>query len=160
MKLVILLIVLKILSSLFQNLRDGGKQLPPFRRPARPRPAGLPLPPDIFDFPSLPEISTDPVAEEETEPIRRTVYDKPAHSSFGDETSVKQARSFTPAPVLSRRGAVSPRAARLQRNARPRQKRELAKLLKGDNLPLGLIASEVFSPPRARRSFYTARSGK
>ncbi|MGI5822638.1 MAG: hypothetical protein ACOX6Z_01695 [Dethiobacteria bacterium] len=161
MKLVILLIVLKILSSLFQNLRGGGRQPFPSKGPARPRPAGRPLPPDIFDFPPLPEMPAEPVAEGEGKPDRGIGSDLPGQPLFqGDAVSAVQARSFSPAPALSQSKAVSPRAVRPQKTARPHQKRELAKLLKGENLPLGLIASEVLSPPRARRSFYTSRAGK
>lgn len=153
------MIVLKVLSSFFQNLRDGGKQPSPSGRPVRPRPARPPFFPDIFDIP--PDVQADPEEAQETETSRGAVPDLPVQPLFPRrETAAEQARSFSPAPAVRRRRAVAPRAERQQKTARSRQKSELARLLKGENLALGLVALEVLSPPRARRSFYAPRAGK
>jgi hypothetical protein len=167
MELIILLIVLKVLSSLFQSFRGGGgKPLPPPRRPLRP-----PLPPDFFDIrkeknPQEPEGGVMDIREgledkEETAPGEMAAA-KPSLQPlfFEDEIPGDESQPLWQVAARRREVPVSSRKEGQEKVVRHKREYELARLLKGDNLALGIVALEVLSPPRARRPFHSARVKK
>lgn len=162
MELIIILIVLRIFYSLFQSFRSGGgKPLPPQRPPLKP-----PLPPDFWD-PRDPrkrgkyektEGTPPDIWEELRSPEKRQSAERPAtkpilQPSFSGEES-QPLRQTAAAAFLS--GEITlPQAVSPRRKKVDRQEREyaLSKLINSDNLIWGMVALEVLSPPRARKTF-------
>ena len=166
MELIILLIVLKILSSLFQSFRGGGK---PF--PERPGPSP---PPGFFGIHKQRKMPDTEVRDDQAQEVLWEGLNEKIETGLGDaDWAGQDIQPFLPinkspgnaerpswlAPV---RGPSVSSGKAVKRKAVDRREPEhgMAKFLEKDSLVRGIIALEVLSPPRARRSFYFTRGSK
>ena len=169
MELIIILIVLRVIYSLFQSFQGGMKKpLPP------PRPPASPLPPDFWGsrkkekYEKTEGIPAD-IWEELKSPEKKQPAEMPAakpilQPSFAEaedqplrQTAVmsKKAASFLTGEIPLPH-ATSPRQKKVDRQER---EYELSQLFNRDNLLWGIVALEVLSPPRARKTFPINRHG-
>ena len=152
MELLIVFIVMMVISSILKSFRGTGGRT--FTQPA-PRRLERPVFPDIFDFPegNIEEKPSDgldilewPGYGQEAETLVREVFkEKKDEPVFTREKPRRQ----VPRPQKT----VTARAARVPRKEERNIGKNLQELLSGERLPLGIVAAEVFSAPRARRPF-------
>jgi hypothetical protein len=161
MELLIIFIIMMVISSILRSFRGaapGGRAYtPPAPQPPRPEIPPYPLffdipqenleeaPPLESGFPEWPEYGRKTAA-----PLRESFKAEKDTPTFDLEEPKRQASlpSKTQRPVPSK-----PAPARIRAFEEEEQNlgTHLQELLSGDKLPLGIVAAEVFSAPRARR---------
>jgi hypothetical protein len=147
MELLIIFIVMMVISSILRSFRSTGRTFTP---PA-PQPE-IPVPSELFN---LPEVSV-----EEASPVEKDVLEWPEYGQKvpGREASKQEKYDHAFDLEEARRQASLPKksvpaSACAFREEEHNMGKHFHELLSGESLPLGIIAMEIFSAPRARRPF-------
>jgi len=159
-ELLIIFLIFMLLSSLMKHLKGAAREGAPFPPPRKP--------PSPFDTSTALEEDLYEMEEEEQEAWseyagveRRRPSRKRAPGKRAPLTALAAAvERRRPAPSMQeafppqRAGAA---AGEREELAQGQLGNELAELLKGEKLPLGIFAAEVLSAPRSRRPFQPRR---
>ena len=151
MELLIVFIVMMVLSSIFKSFRGAGGRASPQPTPRQPEKPVIPVFTDLsgknveetqsygLDFLEWPEYG------QKTKTVVKKIYKQKMDDSVLVRESPGRQISRFPKAVVSSGGS--------RREAEKDIGKGLQELLSGEKLPLGIVAAEIFSAPRARRPF-------
>lgn len=151
MELLIIFIITMVISSILRSFRGAGGRSSTAPVPRRPQ---RPFPPDMFNLP-----------EENIEEMLIGGLDFLERPGRGQKENVPEREITRQQKVVTKHvpEKTVQQFYRPQKSASPRVQNfpgkelnigeGLRRLLNGENLPLGIVAAEIFSAPRARRPF-------